>query len=129
VLDFIRAVQAAGYHGPLSLEIFNDQFRGGSARLISNDGRRSLVHLRDQVARPRSPCPTTGSWSAWAKHACTTGHRHLSPIRASASSFWAATSILDPRLPRRRPRKREGRAPHHIDGGNKSSILDIWMRI
>lgn len=51
VLDFMRAVAATGYDGPLSLEIFNDQFRGGSAKLISNDGRRSLVFLADQVRR------------------------------------------------------------------------------
>ena len=37
--------------GPLSLEIFNDQFRGGSPKSISVDGRRSLVYLMDQVVR------------------------------------------------------------------------------
>src|SRR5690606_39973800 len=42
VVDFMRAVAATGYAGPLSLEIFNDQFRGGSPRSIAVDGRRSL---------------------------------------------------------------------------------------
>lgn len=51
VVDFMRAVAATGYAGPLSLEIFNDQFRGGSPKSISIDGRRSLVYLMDQVAR------------------------------------------------------------------------------
>ncbi|WP_378950057.1 bifunctional sugar phosphate isomerase/epimerase/4-hydroxyphenylpyruvate dioxygenase family protein [Mesorhizobium sp. ANAO-SY3R2] len=51
VVDFMRAVAATGYDGPLSLEIFNDQFRGGSPRSISVDGRRSLVNLMDQVRR------------------------------------------------------------------------------
>lgn len=51
VTDFMRAVAATGYDGPLSLEIFNDQFRGGSPRSISVDGRRSLIYLIDQVAR------------------------------------------------------------------------------
>jgi len=51
VVDFMRAVAATGYDGPLSLEIFNDQFRGGSPKSIAVDGRRSLVHLMDQVAR------------------------------------------------------------------------------
>jgi 4-hydroxyphenylpyruvate dioxygenase len=51
VVDFMRAVAATGYAGPLSLEIFNDQFRGGSPRAISLDGHRSLVYLMDQVAR------------------------------------------------------------------------------
>ena len=51
VTAFMRAVAATGYRGPLSLEIFNDQFRGGSPKSISVDGRRSLVHLMDQVRR------------------------------------------------------------------------------
>lgn len=51
VVDFMRAVAATGYAGPLSLEIFNDQFRGGSPQTIAIDGRRSLVYLMDQVAR------------------------------------------------------------------------------
>ena len=51
VVDFMRAVAATGYDGPLSLEIFNDQFRGGSPRSIAVDGHRSLVYLMDQVAR------------------------------------------------------------------------------
>ena len=49
VLDFARAVAATGYDGPLSLEIFNDQFRSGSPRTIAQDGHRSLVFLMDQV--------------------------------------------------------------------------------
>ncbi|MGN6468766.1 MAG: bifunctional sugar phosphate isomerase/epimerase/4-hydroxyphenylpyruvate dioxygenase family protein [Rhizobiaceae bacterium] len=51
VVDFMRAVAATGYDGPLSLEIFNDQFRGGSPRSIAVDGRRSLVALMDRVKR------------------------------------------------------------------------------
>jgi 4-hydroxyphenylpyruvate dioxygenase len=51
VTSFMRAVAATGYAGPLSLEIFNDQFRGGSPRSIAIDGHRSLVYLMDQVVR------------------------------------------------------------------------------
>jgi len=51
VVDFMRAVAATGYDGYLSLEIFNDQFRGGSSRSIAVDGRRSLVWLMDEVRR------------------------------------------------------------------------------
>src|SRR3546814_16570979 len=51
VADFMRAVAATGYAGPLSLEIFNDQFRGGSPKSIAVDGRRALVNLMDQVRR------------------------------------------------------------------------------
>jgi 4-hydroxyphenylpyruvate dioxygenase len=49
VVAFARAVAATGYSGPLSLEIFNDQFRSGSPRTIALDGHRSLVFLMDQV--------------------------------------------------------------------------------
>jgi 4-hydroxyphenylpyruvate dioxygenase len=49
VVDFARAVAATGYNGPLSLEIFNDQFRAGSPRTIALDGHRSLIFLMDQV--------------------------------------------------------------------------------
>lgn len=49
VTDFMRAVAATGYNGPISLEIFNDQFRAGSPRTIAADGHRSLVYLMDQV--------------------------------------------------------------------------------
>ncbi|WP_306029477.1 bifunctional sugar phosphate isomerase/epimerase/4-hydroxyphenylpyruvate dioxygenase family protein [Stappia sp. MMSF_3263] len=51
VTDFMRAVAATGYDGALSLEIFNDQFRGGSPKSIAVDGHRSLVYLMDQVRR------------------------------------------------------------------------------
>ena len=49
VTAFMRAVMAAGYSGPISLEIFNDQFRGGSAKTIAKDGYRSLIALMDDV--------------------------------------------------------------------------------
>ncbi|MFV0244204.1 MAG: bifunctional sugar phosphate isomerase/epimerase/4-hydroxyphenylpyruvate dioxygenase family protein [Qingshengfaniella sp.] len=51
VTGFMRAVAATGYDGPLSLEVFNDQFRGGSPRTIAVDGHRSLLYLMDSVAR------------------------------------------------------------------------------
>lgn len=49
VVDFMEAVQATNYAGPLSLEIFNDQFRAGSTRNVAIDGLRSLVYLMDQL--------------------------------------------------------------------------------
>lgn len=51
VTGFMQAVMAAGYSGPVSLEIFNDQFRGGSAKQVAKDGYRSLVALMDDVQR------------------------------------------------------------------------------
>lgn len=54
VTGFMRAVMATGYAGPLSLEIFNDQFRAGLPRLVARDGRRSLIDLMDRVRRAES---------------------------------------------------------------------------
>ncbi len=51
VRQFMQAVAATGYRGPISLEIFNDQFRGGNARLLAGDGYRSLIALMDDVRR------------------------------------------------------------------------------
>ena len=50
LLEFMEALAATGYDGPLSLEIFNDQFRAGSARSVAVDGHRSLLFLLDQLA-------------------------------------------------------------------------------
>ena len=51
VTQFMQSIAATGYDGTLSLEIFNDQFRGASPHSISVDGHRSLVYLMDQVKR------------------------------------------------------------------------------
>jgi len=51
IADFMRSVMATGYAGPVSLEIFNDQFRGGTPRTIAQDGYRSLINLMDDVRR------------------------------------------------------------------------------
>ena len=49
--SFMEALGATGYDGVLSLEVFNDQFRGGSARRVAVDGQRSLIYLKDQLPR------------------------------------------------------------------------------
>jgi len=58
VTGFLAAVQATGYDGYLSLEIFNDEFRSGSARQVAVDGRRSLIATMDEVAH-REPSPAS----------------------------------------------------------------------
>ena len=49
VLDFMKALQATRYDGALSLEIFNDQFRSGSAHSVAIDGHRSLRFMAEQL--------------------------------------------------------------------------------
>jgi 4-hydroxyphenylpyruvate dioxygenase len=45
IKDFMRAIDATGYKGPVSLEIFNDQFRAQSTKEVAIDGMRSLLLL------------------------------------------------------------------------------------
>src|SRR3981189_1016547 len=56
---FMEAVLATGYTGPLSLEIFNDQFRAGSAVRTATDGLRSLILLEDQLAQSPAKASAT----------------------------------------------------------------------
>jgi 4-hydroxyphenylpyruvate dioxygenase len=57
VAGFLRAVLDAGYRGPVSLEIFNDEFRAAPSRRIARDGLRSLVWLADQAGVAPLPKP------------------------------------------------------------------------
>jgi 4-hydroxyphenylpyruvate dioxygenase len=50
VESFLRRVLAAGYGGPLSLEIFNDIFRQADPFRTAVDGRRSLLWLEERVS-------------------------------------------------------------------------------
>jgi 4-hydroxyphenylpyruvate dioxygenase len=51
LVAFMDALGATGYDGFLSLEIFNDRFRAGSARSVALDGHRSLLSLLDDAGR------------------------------------------------------------------------------
>ena len=50
VRDFMQAIDATGYKGPLSLEIFNDQFRAQSTKEFAVDGMRSLLLMESEQA-------------------------------------------------------------------------------
>ncbi len=54
IVDYLDAVTRSGYRGPLSLEIFNDQFRGASAAAIAVDGMRSLRAAGEALAAKRA---------------------------------------------------------------------------
>ena len=51
VREFMQAIDATGYKGPLSLEIFNDQFRAQSTREVALDGMRSLLLMGSEQAK------------------------------------------------------------------------------
>ncbi len=59
---FVRTVLAAGYAGPLSLEVFNDEFRASPARLTARDGLRSLLLVAAEAGAGAAlpPAPVIG---------------------------------------------------------------------
>ena len=65
VAKFLADVLDAGYAGPLSLEIFNDDMRAAPARLTARDGLRSLI-LLEAEARPTVPAAALPPPAAYA---------------------------------------------------------------
>ncbi|SHN82709.1 bifunctional sugar phosphate isomerase/epimerase/4-hydroxyphenylpyruvate dioxygenase family protein [Bradyrhizobium erythrophlei] len=61
VADFMRAIDATGYKGPLSLEVFNDQFRAQSTKEVAIDGMRSLMLLGNEPNEQAAPALRTRS--------------------------------------------------------------------
>lgn len=57
VAGFLRAVHACGYAGPLSLEVFNDEFRAAPARLTARDGLTSLALIEADAGVTHPPPP------------------------------------------------------------------------
>ena len=57
VANFVKEVLKAGYKGPLSLEIFNDEFRAAPARLMARDGLRSLLLVEAEAGATTLPPP------------------------------------------------------------------------
>jgi len=63
VAEFMQAVNATGYNGPLSLEIFNDQFRAQSTREVAIDAMRSLVLMGSEQRKADPPLRARASVS------------------------------------------------------------------
>lgn len=55
--EFVGTVLAAGYAGPLSLEVFNDVFRQSDPGPAAVDAMRSLLALEESVAAPAPALP------------------------------------------------------------------------
>lgn len=62
VAAMLRQLVEIGYKGPISHEIFSDDFRASSARQAAVDGMRSFLWLEEQLGRrpARSPLPSIG---------------------------------------------------------------------
>ena len=57
VIEMMRAIAGTGYAGPISHEIFSDEFRAGSAKQVAIDGMRSFLWLEDQLRTPATRPP------------------------------------------------------------------------
>ncbi len=101
VAGFVRAVIAAGYRGPLSLEIFNDDFRAAPASLTARDGLRSLIFVQAEAGGPKLPPPPAFDGfefiefavdDASAQHLTsflgTLGFRHAGTHRSKSVQLW-----------------------------------------
>jgi 4-hydroxyphenylpyruvate dioxygenase len=108
---FLEPVLAAGYRGPLSLEVFNDVYRQSDPRRTAVDAMRSLLALREQVVR-RGAVPAAGGPAV--------------PPPAPAPAGHAFTEIaVDPGA-----RARIGTALHALGftrtGRHRSKPVDLW---
>ncbi|WP_225095432.1 sugar phosphate isomerase/epimerase and 4-hydroxyphenylpyruvate domain-containing protein [Streptomyces sp. CoH27] len=67
VAGLLRHVLAAGYRGPLSLEVFNDVFRQADAGSTAVDAHRSLLLLQEAVGAAQLPPPVVPTGVAFAE--------------------------------------------------------------
>jgi 4-hydroxyphenylpyruvate dioxygenase len=61
VAGFLAPIIASGYGGPISLEVFNDEFRAASARQTAVDAARSLLYLEDETRKRLATAPATAA--------------------------------------------------------------------
>jgi len=99
--DFVARVLAAGYEGPLSLEVFNDVFRQADPDRTAIDAMRSLLVLENDL--PASP-PLDGfafveigvdadSTEATESLLRALGFRHVGPHRSKPVQLWQQGDI------------------------------------
>jgi len=80
VRDFVRAIEATGYDGPLSLEIFNDQFRAQSTGSVAIDGMRSLLLMGSEQANADPALPPRARVSDTAFVEFAVDHSHAEEL-------------------------------------------------
>lgn len=95
--DFMRRILAAGYTGPLSIEVFNDVFRQRDADLTARDALRSLRWLEDEINGVPTPAPSETAYVEFRPGAGTAlrsvltacGFTDRGPHRRKASRLWS----------------------------------------
>jgi 4-hydroxyphenylpyruvate dioxygenase len=99
---FTAHVLAAGYAGPLSLEVFNDVFRQADAERMAVDAMRSLIVLEEQLGTLQLPAPAPPSGYAFVELGVATpdaaaqaqgvleamGFAHVGPHRTKPVQLW-----------------------------------------
>ncbi|GAB7193260.1 sugar phosphate isomerase/epimerase and 4-hydroxyphenylpyruvate domain-containing protein [Kineococcus sp. NUM-3379] len=87
LVGFAGHLQAAGYRGPWSLEVFNDVFRAVDPHRTARDAQRSLRHLLQQVAGVPQPRPTSVQFVEVAPGTRTGTGAHELPATLTALGF------------------------------------------
>ncbi|MEV7553211.1 TIM barrel protein [Amycolatopsis sp. NPDC089917] len=92
--EFTGHVLAAGYRGPLSLEVFNDVFRQADPRPAAVDAMRSLLALRESVGALEVPAALRLDGHAFAELAvpgtvlADLGFTHVGTHRSKPVQLW-----------------------------------------
>jgi 4-hydroxyphenylpyruvate dioxygenase len=102
LVAFTRHVLAAGYDGPLSLEVFNDVFRQADPHRMAVDAMRSLILLQEALGLCELPAPARLRGHAFAElgvppaEAAATqdllaamGFEQIGPHRTKPVSLWS----------------------------------------
>jgi 4-hydroxyphenylpyruvate dioxygenase len=93
VVGFLRAVLACGYSGPLSLEVFNDEFRAAPARLTARDGLRSLILAEAEAGGRELPDPPVFDGVEFVEFAVDEVSGDISPSFSDISGSGASGGI------------------------------------
>jgi 4-hydroxyphenylpyruvate dioxygenase len=101
LVGFTLAVLAAGYRGPLSLEVFNDVFRQAEPHRTAVDAMRSLIALEERTGRRSLTPPPSLNGIAFAELAVepdagpsvervlgSLGFTHTGQHRSKAVQLW-----------------------------------------
>ena len=88
ITEFVDAAIKAGYRGALSLEIFNDQFRGAPANVVARDGMRALQTTGEALdaGRAGQGLAPTAIGSPLPKAAAISGLEFIEFVTSSAES-------------------------------------------
>jgi 4-hydroxyphenylpyruvate dioxygenase len=112
---FLRRVVAAGYRGPLSLEVFNDVFRQADPGHTAVDAMRSLIGLQEALGRLMDTPPPSGLDLARPPEAVEPNGFAFVELAVDASSGPMTEDLL-------------GRLGLQHGGQHRSKPVQLWQR-